>query len=108
MSLRKRIFSYTFAVVIFVLTFTSLGIVFSYHLHGWNSNRRYKQGYFDGYSFIKPIEDLQQQVGAVPDGIIGPNTIAKYEKALCNQYSTWMFNSNVREFDRKMMARSEK
>ena len=95
-----------------IIIFTALlGIVFGFCLcfywHNWDSNQRYKQGYFDGYSFIKPIEDLQRQVGAEPDGIIGPNTIAKYEKALCDQYAEQSMCSNVREFDEAMLARME-
>ena len=68
----------------------------------------YNQGWSDGFNYIKPIEDLQRQVGAEPDGIWGRETNALYEQALCNQYATWAFNSNVRKFDQKMLAKVKK
>lgn len=36
---------------------------------------------------VPTFKELQKKVGAVEDGIIGPNTIALWEKAICNQYA---------------------
>ena len=36
---------------------------------------------------IPTFKDVQRMVGAEPDGIIGPETIAKWDKAVCNQYA---------------------
>ncbi len=96
------------SVLIFALTFTALGMVLSYQINSWTMNQQYTQGWSDGYAYIKPIEDLQRQVGAVPDGIIGPETIAKYELAHNTQQAEWSMCSNVREFDQAMMMRIEK
>ena len=38
------------------------------------------------------IKDIQRRIGAEPDGIIGPNTIELWDKAICQQEaSKWDF-----------------
>jgi len=36
---------------------------------------------------VPTFRELQEKVGAEPDGIIGPNTIALWDKAICDQYA---------------------
>ena len=36
---------------------------------------------------VPTFRQLQRMVGAVEDGVIGPNTIALWGNALCNQYA---------------------
>ncbi len=96
------------SALLFIVLLIAIGFCACFCWHGWDSNQRYVKGWSDGYQYIKPIEDLQQQMGAEPDGIWGKETNRLYEQALCNQYSTWMFNSNVRKFDQKMLARIQK
>ena len=40
---------------------------------------------------IPTIEDIQRRVGAVPDGKLGPETQAKWERALCDQFAVESF-----------------
>jgi len=41
---------------------------------------------------IPTIKEIQEMVGAEPDGIIGHETLKKWDAALCNQYaSQWNF-----------------
>jgi len=42
---------------------------------------------------IPSISELQVLIGAEPDGIIGPETLRKWEKALCDQYSQPYFET---------------
>lgn len=42
-------------------------------------------------SHVPIFEELQEMVGAEEDGIIGPNTIEKWDKAICNQEAVKMF-----------------
>lgn len=41
--------------------------------------------YNKGYAYIKSIKELQEQVGAEPDGIWGKETDRLYDDAYCNQ-----------------------
>ena len=43
------------------------------------------KGYREGYDYIKSVKELQEQVGARPDGIWGPETDTLYDKAYCDQ-----------------------
>lgn len=43
------------------------------------------------------FRELQEKVGAEPDGIIGPNTIALWDKAICDQYAIESFNQMARD-----------
>lgn len=36
---------------------------------------------------VPTFTELQEMVGAEPDGIIGPNTIEKWERKICGQYA---------------------
>lgn len=38
------------------------------------------------------IKDIQQRIGAKEDGIVGPNTISLWKKAINNQYAIESFN----------------
>lgn len=53
--------------------------------------RYYKDGYAAGYAYIKSIKELQEQVGAEPDGIWGKDTNSLYDRAWCNQAAIKMF-----------------
>lgn len=40
---------------------------------------------------LPTIEEIQERIGAVPDGILGPETQKLWELALCDQYAAqWM------------------
>ena len=89
----------------------AIGFIACYYLLSANL---YNRGWSDGYAYIKPIEDLQRQVGCVKiDGWFGPcwrksETQTKYEAALGNKYAKWMFNGKLRQFDQKMLAKVKK
>lgn len=51
----------------------------------------YTAGYQAGLAHIKSISELQEQVGAEPDGIWGRETDRLYDKAYCNQENVKMF-----------------
>ena len=36
---------------------------------------------------VPTFRQLQRMVGAIEDGIIGPNTLALWEEVICNQYA---------------------
>jgi len=98
--------SIAFSVIVTVAALIGLGVVLSYRLNGW-SMKLYKQGWADGYNYIKPIEDLQRQVGAEPDSIIGPNTIQRYKWALGNQYTEELTSRDLRKHRQTMLAKVE-
>ena len=76
------------SIIIFTaLLSIAIGFCLCFYWHGWDSNQRYVKGWSDGYRYLKPIEELQEQVGAKPDGIWGRETNKLYEKALCGQYA---------------------
>lgn len=56
-----------------------------------SNEQEYLRGYQDGWNYIKSIKELQQQVGAVPDGIWGKETDRLYDKAVCNRYAEKYF-----------------
>lgn len=43
-------------------------------------------------NYVPTFKELQIMVGAEPDGIVGPNTIEKWEKKICDQYAIESFN----------------
>lgn len=43
------------------------------------------------------IKEIQHKIGAKPDGIIGPNTIALWKKAINDQYAIESFNKMARD-----------
>lgn len=46
---------------------------------------------------IPTFKEIQHKVGAEPDGIIGPDTIAKWDKAICNQEAVNSINRMEKE-----------
>jgi len=96
------------SALVFVVLLMAVGVVLSYRLHNWQNKQQYTSGWKDGYNYIKSWKEIQEQIGATPDDIPGPNTIAKYELALGNQQAEWSMCSNVREFDQAMLAKVEK
>jgi len=36
---------------------------------------------------LPTIEEIQRRIGAKPDGILGPETQAKWERAICDSYA---------------------
>jgi len=48
---------------------------------------RYIKAQQEALDKVPTFREIQRMVGAKEDGIIGPNTIAKWEKAICNQYA---------------------
>lgn len=36
---------------------------------------------------VPTFRELQKKVGAEPDGIIGPDTIARWEREICNRHT---------------------
>ncbi len=91
----------------FVLIY-GLGFCAGWHWRDTNAEEDYSRGWTDGWKYIKPIEELQKQIGVEPDNIWGPNTQALYDIALGNQFAEWATCSNVRKFDKKMLAKVEK
>lgn len=45
---------------------------------------------------IPTFREFQKKVGAEQDGIIGPNTIAKWERKICDQYAIESMNRMAR------------
>ncbi len=81
-----------------------------YYGYAWQGNlavKAYSQGWKDGWAYLKPIDELQRQVGAVPDGVWGIDTNRLYDRALCDQFAEWATCSNVRKWDKKMLAKAK-
>ena len=57
----------------------------------------YDIGYKDGKAYIPSIEEIQERIGAKPDGIIGPQTIKKWDAALGNQSADQYFPADFFE-----------
>ena len=77
---------------------TIIGILFCLVVGLWldrayEAKRQYRQGYKDGYDYIKDIEEIQKQVGVEDDGLWGPITDAAYDRALCNRYAMVWFKA---------------
>jgi len=62
-------------------------LIFTY----WFIRQTKESSYAAGYNYIKSVRELQEQVGAEPDGIVGPETIKKLDRAYCDQEAVKMF-----------------
>lgn len=73
----------------FITIYIGIGLVVAVgFVTRWLTSGEYNKGYQDGYDYIKSVKELQQQVGAVPDGIIGKETLGKWDKAICDKYAS--------------------
>ena len=57
----------------------------------------YDIGYGDGLLVLPSVADIQRRIGAKPDGIVGKETLAKWDAAICQQYAN-IQNRNIRIF----------
>jgi len=65
------------------IVFSLFLAVFAFGYICGSQARRYPEPFRT--SKVPTFKQVQVMVGAEPDGIIGPNTIAKWDKAICNQ-----------------------
>lgn len=83
-----------------------IAVGFLCHWQGYQDHdceQEYLRGYWEGYDYIKSIEELQEQVGAMPDGKICkmwnvPNhseTGEKWDKAVGQQTSEIWINDKT-------------
>ena len=63
----------------------TIALVFVFAFLCGRQGRRFPEPFKRGG--VPTFIELQNMVGAEPDGIIGPNTIARWEREICNQYA---------------------
>jgi len=64
-----------------------IALIVAFYLGDWT-------GYERGKDYLPTIEQIQERVGAVPDGILGEETQAKWERALANQFVLQFFTES--------------
>lgn len=87
------------AIIISLLLVALVGLATQNFCLGWQmddleqqADAIYREGWFDGRAEIKTIRELQELLRVKQDGIVGPKTLAAWNKLYCQKQADKYIN----------------